>query len=127
MAYYLSPLAWLFNAYEMAKGPRTLQQLYTPQPHSDGYKVVFSDGSIISIFCHEVVYYVNYAAWWASGKRIYIYWVYCTFSHDVPKDLKERFSKEFRITNVLHLFATRAERKKAAIDAYVDLMIDASY
>lgn len=124
MTYLFTPLTWLSSALEAAKGQRTLKKLSTVQHPSDGYRVVFSDGSIIAIFCSEIIYLVSYAAWWARSHRLYIYTVYSTCTSDTPPDLKARFSKEFSITNVLSYFSTQAARKKAAIDAYVDILIE---
>ena len=124
MIYLFTPLIWLSNAFEAAKGQRTLKKLHTVQHPGDGYRVVFSDGSIIAIFCSEIIYLVSYAAWWAHSRRLYIYTVYSTCTNDTPPDLKARFSKEFSIGNVLNYFSSQSARKKAAIDAYVDILIE---
>ena len=124
MTYIFTPLMWLSSALEASKGKRTLKKLTTYQHPNDGYRIVFSDGSIIAIFCTEIIYLVTYAAWWARSQRLYIYSVYSTCTADTPPYLKARFSKEFSITNVLHYFSTQAARKKAAIDAYVDILIE---
>jgi hypothetical protein len=123
MRYLVNFLIYLLDAVEAAKGTRSLKRLYPPQNHQDGYRMVINDGSVISIYCTEIVYLISYTNWWARPRQMHLYSVYSSCSATTPQALKKTFSKEFKVGNMLHFLSPLSDRKKAAIDAYVDALL----
>lgn len=113
---------WL-EAYEQLKGKRTFHLLFSKDGTQDGYIVRTNTGAVIEIFCKEIVYQITYEKWWARDKEIFMYHVYCNYSHDLDPSLKEKLSEDLVLTQILHPLSHRASHKKSIIEAYVDLTI----
>jgi hypothetical protein len=123
MRHLINLFVYLLDALEAAKGKRSFKRLYPPQSQQDGYRVVVSDGSTISIYCTEIVYAISYAKWWAPSRRMHLYSVHSSCSSTTPQYLINTFSKDFKVGNILHFLSPLSDRKKAAIDAYVDALL----
>jgi hypothetical protein len=54
---------------------------------------------------------------------MHLYSVYSSCSSATPEYLRKTFSKEFKVGNMLHFLSPSSDRKKAAIDAYVDALL----
>lgn len=121
--YLILFLRKLLTWVESAKGKRVLEQAVFSQNPYDGYKIIMSDDSVVSIYCVETKYVLTYTAWWSRKKQIHMYSVYSVCSSTTPVQLKIHFSKELKIGNLLHPLATSTECKKAAVEAYVDMLL----
>lgn len=118
-------LGAILRRIERIKGDRILSVIRVHQDPNDGYKAVLNDGNLIQIFCNEITYKVTYSKWWVRDNDISIYHVYCMCSQGTPQALKDKLSTGFTITQLLHSLSYREDQKKAAISAYVDVILSA--
>lgn len=119
MSYISLVLRWL----ERAKGQRTVTAQHLNQPHTECYVAQISDASTITLFCREVRYRIEYTAWWAWGRNVSVYQVYCTTSASATEQVRHHFGKELKIGELLHQHSFAVDQKKAAINAYLDLLL----
>jgi hypothetical protein len=113
----------ILRKMEDIKGDRTLSIIRTQRDQDDGYKLVLSDGNNIQIYCRETTYLVSYSKWFIANKQFSVYEVFCVCSENVPQDLKNKLSSTFIVSELLPFLSYKKDQKKAAISAYVDIII----
>ena len=113
----------LLDAWETAKGERTFRQMHCMQDVEDGYRLVVSNGCQVTVYCSESCYHLRYSAWWALPRHWHFFRVFSVCGKGTPESVQARFKRELHVSCLLHAWASSEERKKAAIDAYVDLLL----
>ena len=86
-----------------------------------GYSV---SGYEIRIYCHRMRYRKQYSRWFVPASNIDLYNVYCIVSNDAPASLKEACALQITIPSPHPDFLSDAYQKEAAIEWYLDLLIE---
>ncbi len=117
-------ISYLYDIVENYKGDRKLVPIELINNPEHRYDFRLSDGTTITIFCEEERYKLSYNKWWIKSKTISVYRVYSLPSNSVLPEIKDKFhERELIITNLWHSFASIEKQKKAAINAYIDIVI----
>jgi hypothetical protein len=90
--------------------------------HPDEMYHAYSGDQKISIYCVETIYEIRFEKWWVSTEHHYVYRVYGVCDVDIPSAFAEAIGKAFYIGMLLPKTASRADQKKAAIHAYVNMI-----
>lgn len=113
---------WI-DRYENLKGQRTLHHVHTYRDASAFYEIQTNAEFTITIHCVEHVYECRYANAFFKPRQFSIFHVYSVCGAGTPPPLQLRLETELRISSIVSLYASREYKKKAAIQAYVDLVI----
>ena len=120
-------ITYICDIYENAKGSRSLIPINVTNDPNHKYIFQLTDNSNIAIHCDEMRYELQYDAWWAKNKIVSIYRVYSVITNSVQQDIKDKFeNKELFISNLWHFYANTENQKKAAINAFVDIIYHAT-
>lgn len=114
----------IVGGLERLKGKKNLRVLEVNTHPNEVYHFHTSNNGRISIHCVETLYEITYQAWWARRKPILTYKVYGICDERIPSELKERLDHGLQIGSILPPFALRKDQKKAAIHAYVSLIVN---
>lgn len=119
-----SKLISLINEYiENIKGHRELIPVLNKEDTPFVAEFELDNGSKINIVCDEINYILKYNKWWVLNKHITIYKVYSTTNENTNEQIINKFhKKEFHINNLWYFFADTQNKKKAAINAFFDII-----
>lgn len=113
----------LCDMYETSKGMRILTPIEIINDPNHKYSFHLSDNTWLNIHCEEERYKLSYKKWWAKDKVISVYRVYAVSGTGVQPEISEKFkNKELIISNLWHSYANIEKQKKAAINAFVDII-----
>ena len=112
------------KVYDHFRGERTLRIVAVNSSPHESYRVDTTNGGTVVIYCTETVYEVCFTAWWVRNRRFYSYMVYGVCDAKIPKEFADRIQSGFNIGRLLPRFAFRADQKKAAIHAYMSLIVN---
>lgn len=113
----------IVGGIEKLKGKKSLAIREVNTNPNEVYHFHTTNNGRISIHCVETLYEITYEAWWARRKRILTYKVYGICDERIPNELKERLDHGLQIGSILPSVALRKDQKKAAIHAYVSLIV----
>jgi hypothetical protein len=114
----------LCDVYESSKGIRILQPIEIINDPNHKYSFHLSDDTILNIHCEEERYKLSYDKWWARDKIISVYRVYAVSGNGVHPEISDKFkNKELIISNLWHSYANIENQKKAAINAFIDIIL----
>lgn len=107
------------------KGNKSFVEITVPEDRDlvgwlEGYSVT---GYQIKIFCSKVRYRKQYTRWYVPTSNIDLYHVYSVVSHDAPPALKAACALEITIPPPHPEFFNTEYQKDAAIEWYLDLLI----
>jgi hypothetical protein len=107
------------------KGNKSFTDITIPEDRDlvgwlEGYSVT---GYRIKIFCSKVRYRKQYSRWYVPTSNIDLYHVYSVVSHDAPTALREACALEITIPPPHPEFLNTEFQKDAAIEWYLDLLI----
>ena len=122
--YFKFQLKKLFDYLEELKGTRTLKYVTTYRHDDANYKIVTNNDFIITIYCIEHIYRCEYSSPLIKDKDLSVFHIYSICSEDTPDLLKQKLKNELKISPIASYWATREYHKKAAIQAYIDLVIN---
>jgi hypothetical protein len=124
MSFLTSLLSVVFETIESGKGQRVLVPIDVINDPKHCYNLDLSDGSHISIHCDEKRYLYKSPKWYIPNRYISIYKVYPQIGYSVSKEVSDKFiDKELYIDNLYHRYTNIEQRKKAAISAFVDIVL----
>lgn len=97
------------------------------QDPQEGYKVIIGDGLKptlhLEIYCREHRYKISHAAWWFPTYTLREYHVYCAYSTQLSRALREKLEEGYMSRPLLPWTASRSEQKKAVIDRYASELV----
>ncbi|MDR3392286.1 MAG: hypothetical protein P4L77_11190 [Sulfuriferula sp.] len=107
------------------KGNKSVKNISLPEDQDfvgvlTGYSVT---GYEIKIYCSKVRYRKKYSRWYVPPSNIDLYHVYSTVSADAPDSLKAACALEITIPPPHPDFLNFEFQKDAAIEWYLDLLI----
>lgn len=114
----------LFKGLNNLKGKRRLRVIGVNANPEEMYHFHVDNGGRITIYCTETIYEVVYDAWWARNEKHYSYKVYGVCDSLIPEEFANRISQGFHIGRLLAKWARPSDQKKAAIHAYVSMIVD---
>jgi hypothetical protein len=112
-----------YDFFENIKGSRTLIPINVINDPNHKYTFQLTDNTNITIHCDETRYLLTYKSPWVKNKIVSIYKVYSVITNSSTDNVKNKFeNKELYISNLWHFYANTESQKKAAINAFVDLI-----
>ena len=112
------------STIESLKGPKILFELPSKKNEIESLMGYSINGYTIKIHCLEKKYICRYRNWYISDKIKTVYHVYTTVSEDAPDILKKYCSVDRHFPRLLGYWMPSATQKEAAIEAYLDLIIN---
>lgn len=123
MKKYSRFIGFINEIIENIKGPRELVPVLSNEDTSFIAEFELIKGSKINIMCDEINYILKYSKWWILNKHITIYRVYSITNENENTEIINRFhKKELYINNLWYFFADSQNKKKAAINAFIDIV-----
>jgi hypothetical protein len=116
-------LAGLTKLYDHYRGERTFNLLEVNSSPHEVYRMITSNGGEVVLYCTETVYEIVFTNWWVRDRRFHNYCVYGHCDSRIPQEFSDRIRTGFNIGRLLPRFASRREQKKAAIHAYISLIV----
>ena len=110
-----------FDSLERLKGRRTYSQ--KPTKNLTHYEVHVTRGYRFKIHCQELVTSTIYHFHFLPTITSMTYRVYCEFSSDVPLGQQQILKREVVFSCLTPAFCSDEFKRKAAIKAYLDLML----
>ncbi len=112
-----------YDILEKLKGSRTLIPLKTINDSNHRYEIQLTDGTYLYFYCNEEKYKLKYKKWYVRDKKIVIYHVFSVITNSDNEEIKKNFEdKVIYITNIYHRMGNEENRKKAAIQAFIDII-----
>jgi hypothetical protein len=110
---------------ERVKGPKKVSQAVVIQTErANTLRVIHQSGYDITIYCQRKEFLKEYE-WDAIPVRTYtVYYVFSRATYDAPELMKQACRLEVTFPPLIPEFADEEIQKRAAIDAYVDLLTD---
>jgi len=115
-------LRGFFDTVERKKGKRHFTQKRTNG--GTHYRVHTSRGDTFYLHCDEWVTKSEYKAWWARTKHAKTYVVYIEFGEDFPKEVGKKLQLSITFPLLTNLLCSTDFKKKTAIKAYLDAVIN---
>lgn len=116
-------LSLFYNTVEKLKGSRVLIPVETINDSDHRYEIGLTDGSYLYIYCNELKYKLKYKRWWVPNKKITIYHVFSVITNNDNEEIIKNFrDKVIYITNIYPRSGPVENRKKAAINAFIDII-----
>lgn len=124
MKIYSRFISFINEIIENIKGPRELISVLSNNKNIPFVlEFELDTGSKINIVCDEINYILKYSKWWILNKHITIYRVYSITNENENTEIINRFhKKELYINNLWYFFADSQNKKKAAINAFIDIV-----
>jgi hypothetical protein len=113
----------IFEQLNKLKGSRRLRILNIDSNENDAYHLHTDNGGVISIYCTETVYEIVFDNWWVSNKKHYSYRVYAICDDKIPTAFAKRLSTGLHIGRMLHKSIQPSLQKKAAIHAFMSMLV----
>lgn len=104
------------------RGPRTTRLEGFNNHPKEAYHIVTDNGNL-TLYCTEYLYSVRFERWWVPNQLHHVYRVYGVCDPSLPKDFAETVTRGFHIGRLLPRTASRAAQKKAAIQAYINMVL----
>jgi hypothetical protein len=112
----------IFKAYNVAKGRRYLTIKEINASTNEIYHFHLENGGIISLHCVETIFEMVYYSSWIRNELYRVYEVSGTCNEYVPELIANMLKEAFYTPNLLPVFVSAADQKKAAIQAYVSMI-----
>jgi len=113
----------LMNILEDFKGTKVVRYNCTYKTEDSNYRIVTNNDFEVVIYCAENVYTCEYSNPLFRPKELSVYHIYSVCSEHTPIFLKVKLTNELKIPSLTSFGTSREYKKKAAIQAYVDLVI----
>jgi hypothetical protein len=112
------------SALELIKGPSNLSEIVSTKSEIESLMGHSVHDYTVNIHCHEKRYLCRYRRWYVPNQEKTVYHVYTVVSENTPRRLKELCAKERHFPKLLGVWMPSASQKEAAIEAYLDLILD---
>jgi len=109
--------------YNQMVGERNMRLISVDNNSEEVYRLETNNGGLVVLYCSEVIYELSFTRWWQRDQRHYAYKVHGLCNPLVPEDLSDRLALGLTLGRLLPAFAPRHFQKKAAIHAYVSLVL----
>ena len=118
---------WLFqfigNTFERIRGPRVLKEITRPRAQLESLTGHSTAGYVTVIYCQERRYLCTYTRWGALSRVITTYTVFSKIEGKAPAELVKVCAMERTFPALVHPWSTPFHKKRAAIEAYLDLIL----
>lgn len=123
--YYLKlTLKLIAGIIEMIRGPRSLREITEPRTQLESLVGYSIEGYVTTIHCQERKYLCHYHRWPWFNKVVSTYFVFSTVTGSAPGSLVDACSMERSFPALLFSGSSNIRQKEAAIEAYIDLLIE---
>lgn len=111
--------------FEQFKGISRVRQLVVIQTtRANSLRVIHQSGYDITIYCQRQEYVKEHPCWLVPKETYRVYHVFSTTTYDAPELIKQACKLEATFPPLLPIYVLDEMHKRAAIDAYVDLLTD---
>lgn len=110
--------------YESWRGPRQLQEITSARASIEAMTATSIDGVTTTIHCQERRYRCLYKRWYIRDHTVSTYFVFATVQGAASPTHVEACSMERSFPKLLHTWMPSASQKEAAIEAYLDLLLE---
>lgn len=111
------------HVWEKIRGPRTVIDVENNGILTSQLLGVTLRGVVINITCKQYVKIIHYDRWWVRDRVIHSYVITGSCDGEPPEFLRELFSGEMLISNVLTPWASQGAQREAAVSAYLDIVM----
>ena len=115
---------WLASIWDVIRGPRILREITKPHMLVESLVGYSLNGYVITIHCQERKYRYEYKYRHIRDKAIYSYFVFATVTGSAPEKLVNACNMERAFPKLLPFWMPSETQKEAAIEAYLDLLIE---
>ena len=115
---------WLGVVFEKFRGQRQLSEITSHRRQIESLMAHSVDGYATTIHCQERRYICSYQNWWIPNRVVRSYYVFATVQGTAPKPLVEACAMDRSFPPLLHSWMPPASQKEAAIEAYIDLLVE---
>lgn len=110
--------------YEAYLGPRSLTEITSPRANIEAMAATSIEGFTTTIHCQERQYLCRFERWYVRDHVVCSYFVFATIQGVASPRHIEACSMERSFPKLLHPWIPSASQKEAAIEAYLDLLLD---
>jgi hypothetical protein len=125
-----TPRRWWFalfhtlgNVIEQIRGPRVLREITERRAQIESLTGLSTAGFVTVIYCQERTYLCTYTRWWVYSRIITTYTVFSKVEGPAPAELVKACALERTFPALVNPFTGSFDKKRAAIEAYLDLVL----
>lgn len=108
---------------EQIRGPRVLREITERRAQIESLTGLSTAGFVTVIYCQERKYLCTYTRWWVYSRIVTTYTVFSKVEGPAPAELVKACALERTFPALVNPFTGSFDKKRAAIEAYLDLVL----